>query len=111
MEIENFIKAWIVAGNQYNTEKYLNFYLPDAILDDVSVGKKFIAHKGIKNYFESYFIGYRTQTVLTSLTINDDSHAHIEVAFSGDFPEGEIGGKFDFTFKDGKISFVLADLL
>jgi hypothetical protein len=37
--------------------------------------------------------------------------AHLEVKFTGDFPEGVIGGTFDITFKQDKISFIKADLI
>lgn len=110
MNIETFIKDWIEVGNSYDTEKYLEFYLKDAIVDDPSVGRKFIGHDGIKDYFESYFIGYQTQTELSKLEIKENS-AYLEVEFTGDFPEGKIGGSFDFIFKDDKIEFVKADLI
>jgi len=64
MNIENFIKDWIAVGNSYDIEKYLEFYLIDGVLDDPSVGRKFIGHIEIKDYFVSYFIGYQTQTEL-----------------------------------------------
>lgn len=111
MNIKHFIEAWIATGNQYDTKKYLDFYWPDAVLEDPSVGSTFKAHKGIQHYFESYFIGYQTQTRLVSVSISDTIHAHLEVEFTGDFPEGKIGGMFDFTFRDGKIAFVKADLI
>lgn len=111
MNISTFIKNLIDAGNRYATLEYLDFYHPDAILDDPSVGRKFTGHKGIKDYFVSYFIGYETQTKIVKLVIHDEKHAHLEVAFTGTFPEGNIGGTFDFTFKEGKIAFVKADLL
>ncbi|WP_027383870.1 nuclear transport factor 2 family protein [Epilithonimonas caeni] len=110
MNIEKFINDWIVVSNSYDTEKYLEFYLEDAILDDPSVGRKFIGHDGIKDYFESYFIGYQTQTELRKLEIKENS-AYLEVEFTGDFPEGKIGGSFDFIFKNDKIAFVKADLI
>lgn len=110
MNIETFIKEWIAVGNSYNTEKYLEFYNQNAVLDDPSVGRKFISHSGIKDYFVSYFIGYKTQTELRKLEIREDS-AYLEVQFTGDFPEGKIGGSFDFVFKDNRIEFVKADLI
>ena len=110
MKIETFINAWIAVSNSYDTEKYLEFYLNDAILDDSSVGRKFISHNGIKDYFVSYFIGYKTQTQLRKLEIKDNT-AYLEVEFTGDFPEGKIGGSFDFIFKNNKIEFVKADLI
>jgi len=111
MNINKFIKDWIEIGNSYDTEKYLSFYQPDAVLDDPSVGSTFTGHSGIRTYFTSYFIGYQTQTKLISLSIKSEEDAHVEVAFNGNFPEGEINGKFDFTFKDEKIAFVKADLI
>lgn len=110
MDIETFIKSWIAASNSYDTRKYLDFYLEDAVLDDPSVGRKFIGHDGIKNYFVSYFIGYKTQTEFKKLDIKQNS-AYLEVEFTGDFPEGKIRGSFDFTFKNDKINFVKADLI
>lgn len=110
MNIETFIKDWIAVSNSYDTEKYLEFYLKDAVLDDPSVGRKFIGHDGIKDYFVSYFIGYKTQTELRKLEVKEDS-AYLEVEFTGEFPEGKIGGSFDFIFKNDKISGLNADLI
>jgi ketosteroid isomerase-like protein len=110
MDIKAFLIDWIAISNSYNTEKYLEKYLDDAVLDDPSVGRKFIGHKGIREYYESYFIGYKTQTKLVKLDIQDNT-AHMEVEFTGEFPEGQIGGIFDFTFKDEKIEKVKANLL
>lgn len=111
MNIETFITNWIKTSNDFDTKKYLEFYLEDAILDDPSVGRKFLNHDGIKTYFESYFIGYNTWTELVKLQIQDADHAYLEVHFTGDFPEGKIGGSFDFTFRDEKIATVRADLI
>jgi len=110
MNIEKLIDDWIEVSNSYDTEKYLSFFGEKAILDDPSVGRKFSGKKGIGEYFTSYFIGYKTQTKKVSLLVKDENQAHLEVEFTGDFPEGKIGGMFDFTFKDGKIEFVAADL-
>jgi len=35
----------------------------------------------------------------------------LQVEFPDNYPEGKVGGMFDFPFKDGKIEFVLADLI
>ncbi|RXG31824.1 nuclear transport factor 2 family protein [Leeuwenhoekiella marinoflava] len=110
MDIDKFIQNWLQASNDFDTERYLAMFHTDAVLDDPSVGKKFIGHQGIKNYFESYFIGYNTQTRLVKLNRQGDS-THLEVTFTGDFPEGKIRGTFDFIFQKGKISFVKADLV
>ena len=109
MDIKAFLLDWLEISNSYNTEKYLEKYLEDAILNDPSVGKKFIGHQGIREYYTSYFIGYKTQTRLLKLDIQNNN-AHMEVEFTGEFPEGKIEGIFDFTFKNQKIETVEADL-
>ncbi|GGA74574.1 hypothetical protein GCM10008015_14050 [Flavobacterium palustre] len=109
MDIKAFLLDWLEISNSYNTENYLAKYQEDAILDDPSVGRKFVGHKEIREYYTSYFIGYKTQTELVKLDIQDTG-AHIEVEFTGEFPEEKIGGIFDFTFKNDKIATVIADL-
>ena len=111
MNIQSFINEWIAASNAFDTEKYLGFYLPDAILDDPSVGRKFVGHSGIKKYFDNYFISYNTHTRQVSVTIIDEENIHLEVAFTGDFPEGKMGGTFDFRLKNGLIASAKADLI
>lgn len=111
MNIKTFIDDWIEAGNVFDTTKYLNFYLINAVLDDPSVGRKFLGHEGIEDYFNSYFIGYNTYTEIISLNISDELHVSLKVKFTGDFPEGEIGGTFEITFKNNKISYLKADLI
>ena len=111
MNIKTFIKNLIAASNAFDTEKYLTFYLPDAVLDDSSVGRIFEGHKGIQQYFDCYFIGYNTHTEQVKLKIIEEANAHVEVQFTGDFSGGKTGGTFDFKFKEGKIAFVRADLI
>lgn len=110
MDIRSFISEWIKLSNAYNTDAYLEKYRSDATLDDPSVGRKFIGHEGIRDYFTTYFIEYKTQTRLIKLDIEQDS-AHLEVEFTGTFPEGKIGGMFDITFKEEKIATVKAALI
>ncbi len=110
MDIKEFIKDWLNTSNSYDTEKYLEKWRTNAVLDDPSVGQVFKGHSGIKKYFESYFIGYKTQTRLGKLEIISDNEAYIEVQFTGEFPEGKIGGTFDFIFKAGKIEKAKANL-
>jgi len=111
MDINVFIQDWLAVSNAYDIDSYLQKYHKDAVLDDPSVGSKFIGLAGIRKYFEDYFIGYKTQTRLIELTIINDHSAHLEVEFTGTFPQGVIGGTFNFTFKDDKISFVKAELI
>jgi len=111
MDIKLFIEDWLALSNAYSTEMYVEKWHKEAVLEDPSVGQVFKGHSGIKRYFESYFIGYKTQTRLVKLEITSGNEAHIEVEFTGEFPEGKIGGMFDFTFEDGKIAKAKADLM
>jgi len=111
MNIKAFVKDWLEKSNAYDTKGYLEKWRKDAILDDPSVGQEFKNHSGIKKYFESYFIGYKTQTKLEKLEITSENEANIEVEFTGQFPEGKIRGTFHFIFKNGKIDKALANLL
>lgn len=111
MDIQTFIEDWLKCSNAYDTAGYLNMYAKKAVLDDPSVGKKFEGHAGIQQYFEDYFIGYKTKTRLVKLEVQSADNAHLEVEFTGNFPEGRIGGIFDFVFKNNKIIFVKAALL
>lgn len=111
MNIKNFINDWIEAGNTFDTEKYLGFYLADAVLEDPSVGRKFSGQKEVEEYFNSYFIGYNTHTEIVRLDISDENQVYLEVKFTGDFPEQEIGGSFEITIKNSKISYLKADLI
>ena len=110
MDIETFLREWVAVGNSYDKRKYLDMYLEDAVLDDPSVGRKFVGREEIGEYYSSYFIGYKTQTKVLKLLVDADK-AHLEVEFTGDFPEGKIEGVFDFTFRDEKIAGVKADLM
>lgn len=111
MDIKSFIAEWIRLSNAFDTAQYLEKYTEDAVLDDPSVGRKFIGHEGIKAYYTNYFVEYKTQTKLLKLIVHDGNKAHLEVAFTGDFPEGNIEGTFDFTFKGEKIATIKADLM
>ncbi|MEA1847600.1 nuclear transport factor 2 family protein [Chryseobacterium sp. MHB01] len=111
MKITNFVEEFIASSNAYDTVDYVSKWQTDVILDDPSVGNVYVGHSEIKNYFESYFIGYRTQTKLIKLDITSDNKANLEVEFTGSFPEGKIKGFFSFTFEEGRISKAFADLL
>lgn len=110
MQIRSFIAEWIKQSNAFNTDAYIAKYKEDAILNDPSVGRKFIGHAGIREYFSNYFIGYKTHTRLIKLDIHHNE-AHLEVEFTGKFPEGKIKGTFDIVFEDGKIAAIKADLI
>jgi len=80
-------------------------------LDDPFVGRKFLGKQGVKEYFESYFIGYKTQTKKVAIVLEDETHAHLEVEFTGAFSEGKLRGTFNLAFKEEKIIFAKADLI
>lgn len=111
MDIKSFITEWIRLSNAFDTEAYLQKYHTDAVLDDPSVGRKFIAHEGIREYFNTYFIGYKTQTRLVKLEFDNNNQAHLKVEFTGNFPGEKLEGLFEMTFKEGKIATVIADLI
>ncbi|QYI96238.1 nuclear transport factor 2 family protein [Curtobacterium flaccumfaciens pv. flaccumfaciens] len=104
------INKWIAATNTHDTAVYLDFFSSDGVLDDPSVGHIYNGPSEIADYFESYFIGYNTQTRLVSI----EPHAgylHVTVDFTGDFPGGQTGGIFDITLdEDQKFQRVRADL-
>jgi ketosteroid isomerase-like protein len=104
------IAAWVTATNTHDSAAYLAFFTDDAVLDDPSVGQAFEGHAGINDYFQSYFVGYRTQTRLKS-TEAREGYLHVEVEFTGTFPERRIGGIFDIALtSEHKIAHVRADL-
>ncbi|WP_288244009.1 nuclear transport factor 2 family protein [uncultured Chryseobacterium sp.] len=111
MNIEQWVGAWISAANCFDVETYLGFFTGDALLDDPSVCRKFVGLEGIREYFNAYFIGYNTFTELQKLRLYDESHLYLEVLFTGDFPEGKIGGSFDIQMKHQKIYCMKADLI
>jgi ketosteroid isomerase-like protein len=104
------ISKWIAATNTHDTAAYLDFFTSDGVLDDPSVGHIYNGPSEIADYFESYFIGYNTQTRLVSIEPRGD-YLHVEVDFTGDFPGGQTGGIFDITLtEDQKFQRVRADL-
>jgi ketosteroid isomerase-like protein len=110
MNIKEFIHQWLAASNAYDTDLYLKKYHEDAVLTDPSVGRSFKGHEEIRKYFEDYFIGYKTKTKLLKLVISNSTQARIEVEFTGEFPERKLGGRFEFTFREGKIASAKAAL-
>ena len=103
------IERWIEVSNAHDTDGYIAFFTPDARIDDISVGDVFDGEEGLRRYFDTYVVGYNTQTRIESVTPVDD-HLHVVVEFTGSFPGSPLGGYFDMTFASGKIAFILADL-
>jgi len=111
MNILVFLTDWIAASNLYQTQRYLDCFLEDAILDDPSVGSTFVGHDGIFEYFNSYFIGYKTQTRLIDVSVKNENHAFVTVEFIGNFPHKRLCGTFDIHFEHNKISKLTANLI
>ena len=104
------IDEWIAASNAHDTAAYLAFFTDDAVLDDPSVGDVFEAAEGLRRYFETYVIGYATQTRVLRVTDEGD-HVHVEVEFTGTFPGNVIRGYFDIRFAGDRFAFIKADLM
>jgi len=107
---DDIIANWITVSNAHDTAAYLSFFTEGATLDDPSVGEVFDGAEGLTRYFETYVIGYKTQTRVVSIEPRE-TFTHVEVDFTGTFPGGQIGGLFDITFEGDKIAFIRADLL
>lgn len=104
------IVEWIAATNTHESDAHLGHFIEDAVLDDISVGRVFAGQAEIDEYFQSYFVGYATRTQLLSAE-SRDGYIHVEVDFTGTFPEGRVGGIFDVRLTaDNKIQHVRADL-
>ena len=65
MDIHAFVQYFIQTSNAYDLNGYLALFKEHATLEDVAVGETFIGHKGTKDYYNTYFIEYETQTELT----------------------------------------------
>lgn len=101
--------ALIAATNDFNVERTLQLFTPDAVIDDPSTGHQFHGHAGIRNYIEQYFIGYNTSTRFLSSESLGDSCARVRVDFTGDF--GHEIGLLEITINaDGLIERIDANL-
>jgi ketosteroid isomerase-like protein len=107
--MEKPIEKLITATNAFDIESAVSLFARDAVVDDVSVGKKFIGALGVREYLEKFFIGYSTMTKLEFLEVADDLHAKAQVDFTGDF--GHETGSLDVTINnDGLIVTIYASL-
>lgn len=100
--MEKQIKQFIDAANAFDVEAALNLFADKAIIDDVSVGEKFVGKSGVRSYLETFFVGYKTRTRLESFEIIDSFNTKSKVDFTGKF--GHEKGGLDFAFdNDGLI--------
>lgn len=107
--MQKTIQSFIDTANAFDVEKALKLFTPDAIIDDDSVGSKFVAHSGIRTYLERFFVGYHTSSKLLSVEFIGDSRAIARIDFTGDF--GHEIGTLDISFdRVGLIENMKADL-
>lgn len=103
------IQQFIKSTNAFDVEAALALFAPDAVIDDVSVGKKFTKTAGVRTYLETFFIGYHTVTKLEAVEVIDKRRVKAQVDFTGDF--GHETGSLDVTVNaDGLIVTVDANL-
>lgn len=103
------IEQLIAATNAFDIDAALSLFAADSVIDDVSVGSKFVGRAGVRRYLETYFAGYNTVSKLISLETVDERHAKAHLDFTGDF--GHEMGFLDITVaSDGLITRVTADL-
>ena len=108
--MEKIIDKLIASTNLFDVKAALALFSSKAVIDDVSVGKKFKGTTGVREYLEEYFVGYHTVTKLDSLEVLDAQHANARVDFTGDF--GHEKGILNVTIgRDGLIVAIDAALL
>ncbi len=108
-DTKKIIQQFIKATNAFDVEVALALFTANAVIDDVSVGEKFKGTKGVRNYLEKFFAGYKTKTKLVFLEMPNELHANAKVDFTGDF--GHETGVLNFTFDaTGLIIKIDADL-
>ena len=106
---EQIVRAFIAAANNFDMQKVLDLFAPDAVIEDVSVGEKFELAQGIKKYFVTFFIGYHTSTQLLSVEQTGATKILAKVDFTGDFGH-ETGGLAIHFNEDGLIKHIEAHL-
>ena len=107
--MKTLITRLIAATNNYEVERALSLFAPDAVIDDESVGSKFEGRAGVRSYLEKFFVGYHTVSKLISIEQLGDRRAKAHLDFTGDF--GHEAGVLEITVNaDGLIAEVAADL-
>lgn len=107
--MEKTINQFIAAANAFDVDAALTLFAADAVIDDVSVGKAFKNIAGVRDYLETFFVGYKTVTKLVSVEMADKLNANAKVDFTGNF--GHETGHLNFTFNPaGLITKIDADL-
>ncbi len=103
------VEAFIRTTNASNIKAALALFTPEAVIDDPSVGDRFVGHVGIQDYLDRFFVGYQTATSLLSVEMTAERKALVRVNFTGDF--GHEIGLLDITVDAvGLIIHIVADL-
>jgi hypothetical protein len=109
VDIRMVTKQFIKSANAFDVEAVLALFAANAVIDDISVGKKFKNTSGLREYLENFFVGYKTVTRLVAIEVLDDLRANAQVNFTGDF--GHETGALNFTLNaDGLIKSIHAHL-
>lgn len=105
---EKTIHNFLQCTNAFDVDAALQLFSLKAVIDDVSVGRKFKNTAGVREYLETYFVGYHTVTKLESLS-HAGNTTKARVDFTGDF--GHETGVLNFAFNDnGMIVHIDANL-
>jgi ketosteroid isomerase-like protein len=107
--IEEAVRQFINAANEFDVETALQLFAENAIIDDESVGDKFQNATGVRKYLETFFVGYKTVTKLESLEVINPNYAKAKVDFKGNFGH-ETGGLNITLNQDGLIEVIDAYL-
>lgn len=102
-------ESFLRCTNAFDVDGALRLFTPDAIIDDVSVGDAFVGAKGIRQYLEQFFVGYKTVSTVLSTQQLDARKTVARVDFTGDFGH-EIGVLKFAVNADGFIERIDADL-
>ena len=109
ISIKKVIQEFISATNEFDVKAALALFADDAVIDDVSVGKKFKNVAGVREYLEKFFVGYHTVTKLESVNVLNKQQAKARVDFTGDFGH-EMGGLNFIINSNGLITAIDAHL-
>lgn len=107
--VQATVVAFFSATNAFDIERALALFSTTAVIDDPSTGCTFNKRAGVRDYLETYFVGYHTVTRLLSLVGLGDARARARVDFSGDFGH-EIGLLLVAVDSAGRISRIDASL-
>ncbi len=95
--MKKLIEQFLDTTNAFDIEASLIFFADNAVIDDVSVGKKFNGKEGVRDYLETFFVGYKTKTKLDSIEIINAFNIKAKVDFTGDFGHEKGGLNFKFN--------------